>query len=221
VRMVAQSCIGSTSPSPSESSESSSHLMGGSGASPVGIDGPGGDKEEVSGGGSAAIVLVDGVGEMSMASSSMSWSTRGRHWRLRRAQSPHEGFISSHFFRRRRQLTQPFEDLEWRALLLLGKLFGLVVMKWGPSIIDLGDPLSSPDRRVRLQGSWSLRHLAHGTWPVHLALMAAHFWQAVGLRPMSATKDRGSSVSERQRSRVASCHGKGGFDGGWKENCGY
>lgn len=35
-----------------------------------------------------------------------------------------------------------------------------------------------------LHGKPSLWHLAQGIWPVHLALIAAHVWHAVDVRPI-------------------------------------
>lgn len=125
----------------------------------------------------AVVVVVDdtGAGAPKVAAAPISLSL-GRsgghaHSRHRRLQSPHRGFVSSHFFLRRLHMRHPVCTLRIRAL-------GKSPICWFRA------PLASRGRHGRLRR----RHRAHGTLPSQACLIWAQRWHTGRLSETMMTR---------------------------------
>lgn len=125
----------------------------------------------------AVVVAVDdtGAGALIVAAAPISLSL-GRsgghaHSRHRRLQSPHRGFVSSHFFLRRLHMRHPVCTLRIRAL-------GKSPICW------FNAPLASRGRQGRLRR----RHRAHGTLPSQACLIWAQRWHTGRLSATMMTR---------------------------------
>lgn len=136
-----------------------------------------------------AVVAVDdtGAGAPTVAAAPINFSL-GRsgghaHSRHRRLQSPHRGFVSSHFFLRRLHMRHPVCTLRIRAL-------GKSPICWFKA------PLASRGRQGRLRR----RHRAHGTLPSQACLIWAQRWHTGRLSETMMTRTIRSPVRCRASS---------------------